>query len=256
MIDKDIKEIRNIINDAIEKQTEKLLQRMQTFENEVKQEIKDFKKSLTFLSEKYDELFDKVNIMDGDHKTLGIKYKELKDENSKLKKTINAIKGKQTFLDNQNKIKNVEIVGIPSTPNENLKEIAKKISNKLMIQEEDLNIEEINRNFSKKPEGGNIIMKLKTKNSRDKWINAFKKMKPKITTKDINENYKFNKVYINEHVSGETKNLLRETKTIKDSLKVKFIWLNEGKVFVREKEGTKAILVNNIEDIIKQRNCN
>jgi hypothetical protein len=256
MIDKDLKEIKNIINEAIEKQTKKIVQRMETFENEIKQEIQEFKNSLTFLSDKYDELSNEFKTLDGNYKGLSNKYKQMEDENKKLKSTLDAVKGKQTFLDNQNKIKNIEIVGIPLTPNENLKEITKKISNKLMIPEEELNIEEINRNFSKKPEGGNIIMKLKTKNSRDKWINAFKKMKPKLTTKDINENYKFNKVYINEHVSGETKNLLRETKTIKDSLKVKFIWLKEGKVFVREKEGTKAIIVNNIEDITKQRNCN
>lgn len=60
-------------------------------------------------------------------------------------------------------------------------------------------------------------------------------------------------VFINENLTKYLRQLLWKTKQCAKEKEYKFVWVSNGKIFVREKEGTAVIRVENEHDLSKLR---
>lgn len=213
----------------------------------MKKDLETLTQSTEFLSNKYDEL---VKM----HLEL---LKKLKNNENKLTEVIN----KNTFLEKYNqsleyriqeleqidKNCNIELYGIDHNHEENVEKIVEKIASKLNTKTE--NIEKIWRLPKRKDtKPSNVIIRFTRQTFRDEWL---KRKKIVLTNNDIFSNGNSNRIYINENLTKEKKELLYNTKKNLKS-KFKYIWIQNGKILIRgEGEGNKIIHIKNENDINK-----
>lgn len=128
--------------------------------DDIKSKIEELQKSIEFCSDKIDdfnktqtELIVKVNNLDKINVHLTEENKKMKEEIKTMSHKINVMD--QTMINND-----IEIVGVPVTPNESCEDIVKTIGQLITANPE--NIMTISRSFgSKVHEKNNIIVKFK-----------------------------------------------------------------------------------------------
>ncbi|KAJ8704272.1 hypothetical protein PYW08_012996 [Mythimna loreyi] len=139
------------------------------------------------------------------------------------------------ILEQKELSRNIELVHVQKLDGENVTEIVKKIAEELKLNTED--IEKAWRVPTRGGDGKNprpIIVTLRTKEARSKWLKTRKETK--ITNHNVYQNHDFSQIYINEHLTHQMRNLFWATKTnLKDIYK--FIWIQNSKILIK-KEGT------------------
>ncbi|KAG8244317.1 hypothetical protein J6590_026155 [Homalodisca vitripennis] len=136
------------------------------------------------------------------------------------------------------------------TPNENSLNLLKDVERVMGQELVEAQVSAVHRIQTYKADRTpSIVVQFTGRMQRDAWITAFKKKKT-LTASEINPIFpKQQAVYVNKHQSPENKQLLGQLKKKCSEKNVKFVWVKEGKFFVRKKEGEKCHKVNNIEDI-------
>lgn len=153
---------------------------------------------------------------------------------------------------------NIKIKGVPENPNIDDKEITKKILKQIGISTEKEDIIEIKRTESKNE---NIIkIKLKNEDIKKKILEKSKQYfrnNGKLTTYELNLKGNQNIIYVNEELTPKTKYLFGKTKELKKN-SFKFIWIKNGKIFVRKNEEERVIHINTeetLKQLINLNNC-
>jgi len=223
-------DIAKIVEQAIKQQTKVILESFKEFQKEIKAEVSEFRKNLEFLNNKYDEILTQNKNLENKVNNIETDLKNIKETSQHVKN----LKNKLTKMEYENKIQNIEIVGIPKNENEKLEAITKILAEKLEIKEHQNDIETIYRT-NKKESDGNIIIKLRSREIRNKWLEAQKKNK--IYKNDIDATQDKKRIFINEHLPNETKMLLKEVKTIKNELGIKFVWTKNGRKHYNKRKG-------------------
>lgn len=127
---------------------------------------------------------------------------------------------------------------------ENVLEVVKKVADKLSLNPED--IESAERLSSpNKPKMGvdrpqPIVIKLRTKQARDQWL---QKRKTRLTNGDVYRNN--NK---NEDLTKATRLLFWETRNQLKHL-YKYIWIQNSNILIKKSENEKVIRIRNENDI-------
>lgn len=138
---------------------------------------------------------------------------------------------------------NVEIQGIPERRNENLMSIVKKIGNTVSCNLQETDILEFHRvakqnTNSNRPK--NIVVKLNCPRTRDnllasvKVFNKNKHSDNKLNTSHIELPGEQRPVYVTEHLSPENKKLHAATRIAAKEKNYKFVWIRNGRIFVRK----------------------
>ena len=63
-------------------------------------------------------------------------------------------------------------------------------------------------------------------------------------------------IYVNEQLTEDTRDLLAHTEKLRDDGTIKFIWVKDGTVFIREDEDKKAIKIRPQEELESLFNSN
>lgn len=95
-----------------------------------------------------------------------------------------------------------------------------------------------------------IIVKFTTKQDRDEWFQAFKEVRP-LTADKVNRSFNKGMIYINEHLSPETKQLLGKAKETARVKGFKYVWSREGTIFMRRDNGEKCFRIYCWNDLEK-----
>lgn len=61
------------------------------------------------------------------------------------------------------------------------------------------------------------------------------------------------RIFVNERLTARRRELLREAKLWRKKLNYKFIWVNEGRIMMRKREGDKLIFIDTYSDFSKLR---
>lgn len=91
-----------------------------------------------------------------------------------------------------------------------------------------------------------IVVQFSNRQTRDLFINKAKKTRVKST--DFDRNVPLTNVYINEHLTPFNKNLLYNTKKLREH-GWKYVWTREGKIFARMNEGGRAIRITSLDQV-------
>lgn len=199
-------------------------------------DVQDLKKSMDFISEKYEEE-KKRNAVISDM------LSELSRDNDLLKKEVNNLKYVLN-INESNKIKNnLRISGI-NLNTENPKVVFEAASKVFTFLGVDVPREEItNIKMYKGTKGSSAIISLKSLDKKQQLLNA-RANKGKIKASSCGLGNDEALIFLDEELTKETYNLYKKAKCLKEH-GYKYIWHKDGKVFVRRMDGDNVIVIKN-----------
>lgn len=230
-----LKQIRTDISDFRTQQTEFKAQQL------------EISQAMTFVSNSYDVIVEKLNSFEKRFSDLNKVVKE----NESLKRTVREQSARITALEQQPLNKCIEIIGIPESSEEHLSDVIKTISTAIEYNFNENDVQYIERaKWSPKDKPKNIIVCFNGKNSRDLFLS--KKKNKSLPTTILGNNIRPNtKIYINELLCKANKKLLFETKIFAKNNNFQFVWVRDGSIYIRKAENMNYFLINDITDLEK-----
>ena len=70
-----------------------------------------------------------------------------------------------------------------------------------------------------------------------------------LTAKDIGYSSSHNKLYVNEFLLFDTRELFHKTRLFQKQFNYKYSWCINQKVYIREQEGKQAIRIHSVSDL-------
>ncbi|CAN7947446.1 unnamed protein product [Ixodes pacificus] len=203
--------------------------------------IEKIEKTLEAHGPKYDSIITKLN--ENEKKVEGLNKKTNHLEALILERD-NQILSLKTAIDNAEQYsrrKNIEIHGVRGSENENLVEIVTDLARRLDLPPPtSQTIETAHRLRAREGRIAPILVRFTQRSTRDMWI------KKRFSLKEEG-------IYVNENLTKTLKNLFWSTKTKAREKNYKFVWARNGKIFVKEKESSPVIRIENENDLNKIR---
>lgn len=177
-------------------------------------------------------------------------------EIANLKYTVGNLQQQLATRDQDNLRNHLEISGIMEEDNENLNHVVIVASQKIGIKLTELDIEDVLRvglkssksrtatdNKTPRP----IVMKLVRKCKRDDILNAAKSRR-NVTSENIVAGQP-SKIYFNERLTKENRNLFREARARTSECGFQYCWVRNGNIYVRKGDGKPAIRITSILEL-------
>lgn len=256
-------DVRAIIREELTSMRQALSQELhQTLKQLVRNELQSIKEevialesSVEFLNENYEN-----------NKSDIAKYQEslskLQKENTQLNNCVHDLQIRLHVMEQHNRSNNIELQCVPEHRHENLLSIVTQLSKVVSceIKESDIHhctrVAKTNKD-DKRPRS--IIVKFATPRIRDnllaKTINYNKaNPKDKINTSHLGIGGNKTPIYVIEHLSPMNKKLHAAARQVAKEKDFKFVWVKQGRVFLRKAEDSEFIFIKNQEtlDRIKQ----
>lgn len=214
----------------------------------IKEEMASMQESCEFLSEQYETLKERVNKNDDTIKNLERKNTDLSNKNSNLNLRIAALEQRIQEAEHRTLSNFLEIAGIPKMDKENTEQLVKSVAVKLDMSVTE--VESSRRGPGRGDAHGTIIVELRTKATRNRWVSAAKGSE--VTVADVlpstPKEHSNDRIFIREALAPQMKNLLWQTKQqLRDSYK--YIWCRDGKVLLKKDDKGKTIIVRSLDDI-------
>uniref|UniRef100_A0A2A4IW47 FP protein C-terminal domain-containing protein n=1 Tax=Heliothis virescens TaxID=7102 RepID=A0A2A4IW47_HELVI len=258
LCDKD--EIRSIIQEIIKSEFKVMLTQfnenmINTINKElepVRDEMKEIVKSMFFINAKFDEIEKR-------QQTCNDTVLKLELENEELKKTIGDLQVRINIIEQQSRSNNLEIQCMPENKNENLYDIITKLANVVNcdIKEKDiLHCSRIAKSNPSSTRPRSIIVQLASPRLRDVLLAStikYNKNNPqeKLNSAHLGISGHTSPVYIMEHLSPANKALHAAARIKAKEKDYKYVWVRNGKVFVRKTDGSEYLLIKNMNSLSK-----
>lgn len=180
--------------------------------NTILKEMREMKQTMNFMSSQYDEILKGV-------KKNTVSIKKLEKENKSLREDVKNLKSVEK-----------------STAVDVVLDVAKKAGAGICENEID---EAYFTNRNKNPNKTSVVVKFTNRKSK------FAFMKEKKKLKDIDE---LKTVYVNDFLPKESMEILQHAKSLK-SVGFKYVYTREGKIFAKEQEDSRQILLRCMDDV-------
>ncbi|XP_026313609.1 uncharacterized protein LOC113225508 [Hyposmocoma kahamanoa] len=212
----------------------------------IKSQLNDLQKSVEFITQQYDDLLKTTNtIMDN--------YKTIKSDTTHLSTTVTTLTERLNNLEQHLRETNLEIQGVPQRKDENIVEVIKKVADVVSFRLDDRDILNCTRvasmnKDSKRPRA--IVVKLCSTRRRDEFYSAVVRYNKahsnsKLSSLSLGFGGDPSIIYISEHLSPVNKALHYATRIKVKELSYKFLWVRNGRIFVRKDEVSRFIHVKN-----------
>ena len=216
----------------------------------VTREMDEIKKSIQFLSDKYDEIILEkedlkleVNLLKNTVQEQSLKIETMEQDRRQCNKRVNA-------LDNSARYNKLELHGISQPAGERPSRIAYNI---LKITDPTLNDSEILDSFrvekkgqNRRPKIGPIVVKLKTKEKRDECYYNRKKLAG-VNFKEMG--VEAERIYINENLCPFTRKLLFDANNIRKKKNYISIWTNGGVIKTKKNSDAPILTIQDDKDL-------
>ncbi|XP_045504438.1 uncharacterized protein LOC123701071 [Colias croceus] len=218
----------------------------------VRDEMKEIIQSMQFMNAKFEEI-------ERMQKSSTELIKRLETENSELKSSIENLSIRINNIEQQSRSNNLEIQCLPENKNENLINTINQLGQIINcpIQEKDIfhcsRVAKINTS-STRPRS--VVVQLASTRLRDQILAAvikFNQNNPqeKLNSAHLGYSAKKSPVYVVEHLSPANKVLHAATRIKAKEIGYKFVWIRNGKIFVRKSEGTEYVVIKNKNSLSK-----
>lgn len=215
---------------------------------EIRIQNDEIRKTVTFLTEKYDDAMLQINTL------------QTKCNNNQ--KVIKTLEQKIDFMERNLKASSVEVKNLPSSKfesRETLIQSVLKVSNIVCQPLLETDIKNIFRLKSKDDSVGPVIVEFSSLKIKEELLKATRQFNKRNKDNRLNTNHIQNDgpkrpLYISEVLTTFTKRIYYLTREFIRSSDYEQCWTANGKVYVREKEGMPSRLIRNQEDLAKLRN--
>lgn len=220
---------------------------LQELKNENRKSSQDFNEAYEVLNVKMEEntaaLKEQTTKVDEYMKIV----QELKAENKSLKQQVLFLEERLVEVEQYSRRNAVEIYGVPEGKNEDTLETVKKVGVALnMIIENDM-VDACHRLYKKPGTEGpaGIIVKFVRRVNKEEMIRK-RKVKRDLSTRHLDLPMD-KQIYINESLCPTKRRLLALARVKKKDLGYAFLWVRNGKILMRKKEGER------VKEIVSQQ---
>ncbi|KAL0883697.1 hypothetical protein ABMA27_015817 [Loxostege sticticalis] len=210
----------------------------------VSKQIQEFQDSLSFLNDQVEETKNRLD------DTVALTEK-LRSDNINLSAAVNDLTVRLNVTEQYLRESNIEINGIPEHRSENLPNCLAQLATVVNAPISDSDILHVTRvakldKESKRPR--TIIAKLRSPRVRDSLLAAVYNFNKKNTDKKLCTHHlglagAKNPVYVAEHLSPGNKALHAEARKRAKDLNYKFVWVRNGRIYVRKDETSQALQI-------------
>lgn len=257
---KDKEDIRSIVRDVIKTelgemmtQFNKSLVAIINKEMEpIRNQIKEVTDSMSYISDRFDEL-------EKDKAEANKSLKALEGENLKLKTTVNDLSMRLNYIEQQSRANNLELQCVPENKNENLYKIVHKLGEVVDCKLSENDIAHCTRTAkirtdNKRPRS--IVVQLASPKIRDQLLASvitYNKAHPeeKLNSKNLGFPGESSPVYVTEHLAPSNKALHAAARIKCKEMDYEFVWIKNGRIFVRKNKDADHILIKNMDSLRK-----
>lgn len=232
--------IREIIREELDRK----------FSNEIKDivtKIDKFEERLAFSNSEHDKVYRESET----HKTLIAK---LQSENEELRATTRDLTHRLHQVEHLSRTNNLELQCVPEHSNENLYNTVQQLGNtiKCPVSESDLQYcSRIAKLNAASPRPRSILVKFSSRRLRDTFLAGVIKFNRNNSSDKLNSSHlghggKKSPVFVSEHLTPETKALHSAARRKAKELSYKFVWVRDGRVFMRKSENSNFIFIKDL----------
>ena len=224
---------------------------------------------LTTLKQNQGEVMTSIEFMSKRFDEMAKRLEEVKASNDALKKENMSMKGQMTklqaqinYLEQQNRGQNVEIAGIPETPQEDVGSVALSVLRKIDNSVKASDIDIVYRvgpttDASAQAQTGqprrarSILVRFASRAVRNIVYERRKSLK-ETNLKELHLGFReTTSVFINENLAPATKQLLYKANIERKNYGHRFLWTNNGKILEKKNPDSPAILITTEADLSK-----
>ncbi|KAJ8726708.1 hypothetical protein PYW08_015105 [Mythimna loreyi] len=220
--------------------------------NDLKQQQED---KYNMLFSKMDELRLTFDMMSEKLNNLTSRVEHLESERGESMSYIATLETKIENMEQGSRSTCLEIRNIPVEKTENKTTLLKTVLHTSKIIKCEMNsydIKDIFRIKSKDPAHKTMIVNFTTVLRKEEFLEKYRKHNMnsfKLTTEHLKIGGPAKPIFISENLSSRNKRLFFLARGVANTNNYKFCWVKHGKIFVREKEGSKHIHVKTEADL-------
>lgn len=240
-------EIRKIFRAEFQSSMRQITEGNITQLQEMKKVIAEFKASITFFNEQFEEMKNEASIQ----KTI---VENLQKENEQLKTNNLEITAKLRTLDQQMRAANVEIHCVPEFKTESLISTVKQLGNVINHPVQDTDLQYCSRIAKLNPANSRprvILVKFSSPRFKESFHKAAIQYNKNNPSNRLNTGHlgiaeeKKSAIFIAEHLTPENKQLHAAARAKAKELNYRFVWVRNGRIYIRKNEESSHIPVLN-----------
>ena len=233
--------------------------KLSTFMSDMKDMFRQLKEQQ---EEKYDKLYtlidqirENVDHMATSFDLLTSRVEFLESERKENASYINQLETKLEFFEQSSRSTCLEIRNIPVIKSETKATLLNTVVNTGRVMDLEIQPHEVKDLFrikSKDPANKTIIVDFTTVLRKEEFLGKFRKHirdSFKITTEHLKISGPAKPVYISENLSAKNKRLFFLARDAAKMNEYKFCWVKHGKIFVRDKVGSKHVEIKSEADL-------
>lgn len=214
--------------------------------DKISEKIDKLSDSVKFLSDKYDEIKNNIKRVMDNQEILNKSLTKVQKESKIQKLCIVELKERIEFLERGSLESTMNLYPVLVTKEENLREMMSKIGRKIGMDIKDQDIVNIYRKPVKKSgKPGDIIIKYCNQQMKEKVLAGIRKCK--LMHRDIGIDCNLGRIYGNEELTTEGKNIYFAALKNKKEKRWKFLWTRGGRIYLKKEEGGNVIRLDTME---------
>ncbi|XP_046966955.1 uncharacterized protein LOC124534966 [Vanessa cardui] len=209
--------------------------------------------SINFLEDQYENIKKDLSARNEVIKTLQL-------ENKTLHSKVNDLQTRLTLVENQSRASNLEIQCIPEHRSENITSTVKQLAANVKYNLSDTDIQSCSRIMKinkESPRPRSVLVKFSSPRVRDNFLAAtiaFNKQakckEDKLNTSHLGIGGNKQPIYVTEHLPPATKALHAEARIKAKELKYEFVWIKNGRVFMRKSKSSDYKIIKSSESLL------
>lgn len=221
-------------------------------------QIEEIRNSIQFLSDEYDRMNGQLKATEAEMAKIKSSNEMLADKNRQLEQRLNLLEQRQ-------RKNNIELQNVPEKRGENLLSIAKRIGEVVGFPIKDEEVLASHRVQGLRSGSGltnrprNIVVELQSSSTRDRLLRSVKtfnrgktEAKQKLNSAQLGvESGDPVPVFVAEHLSPYYKDLHARVRFAAREKKIKFVWIQGGRILTRRDEKSPIIEIRDLDCIHK-----
>lgn len=218
---------------------ETINQLLRPFKKAMEKEMTEIKTSVQYMSDSFEEQkcsFDKILE----------EFRALRRENTVLKERMRGLEARIMDLEQNEKARNIVVMGVPKQNNLDCDRIVKQICKGLNVPLADADIEETYT--LSKQESGPILVKFKNLRKKQEVIRRVKQLKG-LTVEGCGLEGGKGKIFLNDDLTTQKRLLFKKARDAKKLGKFKIVYCLDGKIFAKKVGEDRPIQIGSEGDL-------
>lgn len=205
----------------------------------MKETIVNIEKSVQHMSDQYDEVL--KHIKEQDNEIAEIKSRLENVERNNGGPDVQQLRISVNNLEQYSRRQNLEIHGLPRKEHENLLHTVNELAAKLELPElAESDVEGMHRLPARADKIPVVLIRFNSRATKEKWIKKNSSLRERQSS-----------IRLFDNLTAANKKLLWLTKAEAQEKDYQFTWQKDGSVFVRRRQGDRAIKIENEDDLQK-----